>query len=87
MFLQFQGAGRGVCNFVGEVGDTDTQTNPIRPPQLINIGGNFGHVTDSGISTDLSTITASVAVQLEGFSLVVVIYSLFEILGNNKREY
>jgi hypothetical protein len=39
-------------------------------------------VTDDGITTDLSTITASVAVQLEGFSLVVVAYSLFRNAGN-----
>jgi hypothetical protein len=82
LFLQFQGGGRGVCNFAGEVGNTDSSTPPIRPPEVIDIAGNFGHVTDDGISTDLSTITASVAVQLEGFSLVVVAYSLFNNRGH-----
>jgi hypothetical protein len=49
---------------------------------VIDIGGTFGHVTNSGFSTDFSTITASVAVQLEGFSLVVVAYTLFNNPGN-----
>jgi hypothetical protein len=49
---------------------------------VIDIGGTYGHVTDNGSRTDFSTITASVAVQLEGLSLVVVAYTLFENPGN-----
>ena len=58
---------RGVCDFTGEVGNIREE---FRLPQAITIGA------DVGIGTAGSTITASVAVQLEGFSLVVVAYTL-----------
>ena len=58
---------RGVCDFTGEVGDI---REPLRLPQAITIGA------DVGLGTAGSTITASVAVQLEGLSLVVVAYTL-----------
>ena len=70
VFLQF----RGVCDFTGEVGDI---RDPLGPPQVITIGA------DVGIGTTGSTITASVAVQLEGFSLVVVAYTLPNDGGNS----
>ena len=61
--LQF----REVCDFYGEVGDI---RDPLCLSKVIDIGA------DVGIGTAGSTITASVAVQLEGFSLVVVAYTL-----------
>ena len=57
---------RGVCDFTGEVGNI---TEEFRLPQAITIGADVGMGAGS-------TITASVAVQLEGFSLVLVAYTL-----------
>jgi hypothetical protein len=82
ILVQFQGEGRGVCNFVGEVGNTDSQADPIRSMQVIDIGGNYGHVTDNRFATDQSTITASMAVQLQGLSLVVVAYTVLNNRGH-----
>ena len=65
---------RGVCDFNGEVGDI---REPNRLLEVIDIGA------DVGIGTAGSTITASVAVQLEGFSLVVVAYTLLNDGGNS----
>ena len=70
VFLQF----RGVCDFTGEVGNI---REGFRLPEAITIGA------DVGIGTAGSTITASVAVQLEGFSLVMVAYTLPNDGGNS----
>ena len=70
VFMQF----RGTCDFTGEVGDI---RDPLRLPQVITIGA------DLGLGTAGSTITASVAVQLKGFSLVVVAYTLPNDGGNS----
>ena len=65
---------RGTCDFTGEVGDI---RDPLRLPQVITIGA------DLGLGTAGSTITASVAVQLKGFSIVVVAYTLPNDGGNS----
>ena len=65
---------RSTCDFTGEVGDI---RDPLRLPQVITIGA------DLGLGTAGSTITASVAVQLKGFSLVVVAYTLPNDGGNS----
>ena len=70
VFMQY----RGTCDFTGEVGDI---RDPLRLPQVITIGA------DLGLGTAGSTITASVAVQLKGFSLVVVAYTLPNDGGNS----
>ena len=70
VFMQF----RGTCDFTGEVGDI---RDPLRLPQVITIGA------DLGLGTAGSTITASVAVQLKGFSIVVVAYTLPNDGGNS----
>lgn len=62
---------RDACDFSGEVGDTRPMATlgPIFASQVVSIGDNLG------IGTAGSTISANVAVQLEGFSLVLVAYT------------